>query len=259
MTRTLVYLIKKIKTFSYRIRAKYYCSVCGKSVLKFKPLSTGYEENAKKYGYKYFGQNEHLSINTYSCPYCGSADRDRLYALYFSQFSVDRLKAKKLLHVAPTKALNKYLEDKLLKVVTTDLLMKNVDLQMDIENMHLIEDNEFNYFICSHVLEHVNNPDKALEELYRVLNTNGMGIIMAPIIPSLKDTLEDDKHVTEIDRIKNYGQADHLRLFSKRDFCERIKSAKFELLELDESYFGKKTYRKLGLRPSSVLYVGKKK
>ncbi|MBF0450246.1 MAG: class I SAM-dependent methyltransferase [Candidatus Magnetomorum sp.] len=39
--------------------------------------------------------------------------------------------------------------------------------QCDIENM-LFKDNEFDFVYCSHVLEHVQNPEKACKELIRV-------------------------------------------------------------------------------------------
>lgn len=38
----------------------------------------------------------------------------------------------------------------------------------DIEDMHMIGNKEFDYSYCTHVLEHVENPEKACEEIMRV-------------------------------------------------------------------------------------------
>ncbi len=42
------------------------------------------------------------------------------------------------------------------------------------------KDNEFTYIYCSHILEHVKDLFKTLEELHRILNTNGLIHIRVP-------------------------------------------------------------------------------
>ena len=51
-------------------------------------------------------------------------------------------------------------------------------------------------FFCSHILEHVENDRKAMRELYRILKSNGVGIIMAPILLTLKEVYENP-HITD--------------------------------------------------------------
>ncbi len=237
---------------------KYRCSVCMSRVSAFRPLSKEYKLNAEKYGYKYFGQNEHLNIEKYSCPICNSSDRDRLYASFFIQFELGKEKNKKLLHVAPAWQLNNRFLVKHFDVTTTDLNMDNVDYKLNIEDMKIFNDNTFDYFICSHVLEHVNHPDKALKELYRILRPGGKGIIMAPIIPELEKTLEDPNHKTEAERIKNYGQSDHFRLFAKNDFTNRITNANFKLKTFGVNDFKLNVFKVQGIKNSSILYIGEK-
>ena len=79
---------------------------------------------------------------------------------------------------------------------------------------------------------------------------------MVPIILGLKETLEDPSHTSEEERIRYYGQEDHLRLFAKEDFIKRIKKANFDVKLLNVTHFGKRTFKKLGLKMSSVLYLG---
>ena len=42
------------------------------------------------------------------------------------------------------------------------------------------EDNSFNEILASHILEHVDKPDKTMKELYRILKPNGKLIILFP-------------------------------------------------------------------------------
>lgn len=254
-TKKLIGLKKRLRTL---LGKRYYCSVCNNKIGAFIPLPDSYRVNALKYKYQYFGQNEHLNITKYSCPNCGSNDRDRLYASYFKNFQKPIDKNKKLLHVAPSWPLNNRFLINNYEITTTDIIMDNVDYKMDIENMVEFEDSFFDFFICSHVLEHVLNPDQALRELYRVLKPGGYGIIMAPIIPNLKDTLENKNHISKAERIQYYGQEDHLRLFSKEDFIKRIKNADFEVIQLGIKEFGKPLFKSLGIRESSILYIGHK-
>ena len=250
----LKYLKKQIIQFNY----KYRCSVCNNRINKYDQLPEIYEKNSLKYGYKYFGQNEHLNKDNYSCPICNCTDRDRLFAAYFKKYFKYSNSKKSLLHIAPAWELNDLVLKDKFNVITADLMMANVDYHVDIEDMKIFEDDSFDYFICSHVLEHVKDHDKALNELYRILKPGGIGIIMVPIIVSLKDTLEDPNHTSDEERIKYYGQEDHLRLFAKNDFINRIKYANFKIRLLDINDFGKKSFEKLGLKKSSVLYLGVK-
>jgi SAM-dependent methyltransferase len=58
---------------------------------------------------------------------------------------------------------------------------EGVDEIMDVHNLHL-PDNSVGTIICSSVLEHVENPIKAIEEFKRVLKSNGIIIITVPFI-----------------------------------------------------------------------------
>ncbi|MEX0996566.1 MAG: methyltransferase domain-containing protein [Flavobacteriaceae bacterium] len=255
-------LENKLKAGLNFLREQYYsyrCSVCNSKIKEYLPLSDSYRENSLKYGYKYFGENEHINIKKYTCPNCKASDRDRFYASFFSNIEkIPKNSQKSLLHVAPSWPLNNKYLIKHFNVITTDLMMPKVDYLLDVEDMVSFEPNKFGYLICSHVLEHVNNPDKALVELLRVLKPGGKAILMAPINPNIANTIEDPKHTSEEERLRYYGQEDHLRLFAKQDFMNRIEKAGFILETYGINEFGKKSFQSLGLRETSVLYIGKK-
>lgn len=56
---------------------------------------------------------------------------------------------------------------------TADLMMSGVDDVVDITDMNSYADGSFDFFICSHILEHVSDDGRALNELYRVLTAGG--------------------------------------------------------------------------------------
>jgi len=233
---------------------KYKCPVCNKFVKKYKPLPSFYEDMAKKHGYKYFGQGEMTSRETYSCPSCGASDRERLYACFLNQKlkSVDFLK---LAHFAPEPSLSRFLQRKgKVKVITVDLAMENVDVRADLMQMDCFENESFDAFICSHVLEHVKDDLAALKELYRILKGDGFGIVMAPICLTINETIEDVEENCPSERWRRFGQSDHLRLYSKEGFIKKILDAGFQLEQLDQTFFSSKVFNQLGLKDTSVLY-----
>jgi 2-polyprenyl-3-methyl-5-hydroxy-6-metoxy-1,4-benzoquinol methylase len=42
------------------------------------------------------------------------------------------------------------------------------------------EDNQYDVILCNHVLEHIPDDTKAMQELYRVLKPGGMAILQIP-------------------------------------------------------------------------------
>jgi SAM-dependent methyltransferase len=166
------------------------------------------------------------------CPKCGSSDRDRLIYEYFkSNFSAEQLIGKKLLHVAPEKALSRKLASKFeLDIVKIDLRTKGYLFVYDKSVIHgnvmelPFESNFFDFIICNHVLEHVENVETALSEIHRTLKTGGTAITQVPMSLKIAHTLESEKAWNKNERIEKLGQFDHLRLFGA-DFEEHLKTA----------------------------------
>lgn len=233
------------------------CPVCNIENMGFAELPSIYKENALKYGFSYFGQGEMTSLETYSCHHCGASDRERLYA-YWVELQLKNSKLTnqtQVIHFAPEAALSSKLKKVNFKNYSTaDLMMDGCDYKVDI--MHLpFEDNMFDFFICSHVLEHVESDDKAVSELYRITKNGGCGLLMAPIVVGLRSTLEDSAVTSEADRWKNYGQDDHVRLYAHDDYVAMLCKHGFSVEQLGERFWGEDVYRKLGLKSTSILYV----
>lgn len=235
---------------------KYTCIVCNTGLKYFNPL----QDNSQKYGFKYtLDDAETLNYSSYSCPVCRSADRNRLYALYFKKrfenYSSD-IKYK-FIDFAPSPPLSNYIKQyPFLNYRTADMCMKDVDDIVDITDMKAYKDEIADIFLCSHILEHVSDDKKAIKELYRILKPGGWGILMVPILLPVDGVYEDPSHVTVEDRWKHYGLYDHVRVYGKQGFINRVRQeSNFIIDQLDVNYFGLENFEKYGIHPRSVLYV----
>jgi predicted SAM-dependent methyltransferase len=116
--------------------------------------------------------------------------------------------------------------------------MKDVDDRVDITNMSLYATGSIDCFICSHVLEHIPDDTKALQELFRILNLSGWGIVMAPLLPDLDKTYEDFSITTDEERRKFFGQEDHVRVYAKKEYINKLRHTGFIVHQLGVNDFG---------------------
>ena len=141
---------------------------------------------------------------------------------------------------------------------SADLYMKNVDDKVDITDMKIYKDNTFDFFICSHILEHVEDDKAALSELYRVLKPGGMGILMTPVINKKGIQDEDPSVKNKHERIRRFAQDDHVRLYQRSVFIERVKAAGFKIHTYSYWNLGILNFLRNGIRFKSKLYVVEK-
>jgi predicted SAM-dependent methyltransferase len=140
--------------------------------------------------------------------------------------------ALKVLHFAPEQEFYKRFKKQTnIDYVTTDLLSPLADIKADICNLPF-KDNEFDIIFCNHVLEHIPDDTKAMQELYRVLKPGGMGIFQIPQDLSRATTFSDDTIVDQKERAKIFGQYDHVRVYG-RDYFDKLRSIGFKVIEED--------------------------
>lgn len=161
-----------------------------------------------------------------------SLERHRLLWLYLkneTDFFTSKLK---VLHFAPEQAFYKrFLKLKNLDYITTDLNSPLADVKADICNLPF-SDSEFDVILCNHVLEHIPDDTKAMQELYRILKPGGMGIFQIPQDVSRATTFEDNSITDKKERAKIFGQYDHVRIYG-RDYFDRLRSIGFKVEEVD--------------------------
>ncbi|MDU1905360.1 MAG: class I SAM-dependent methyltransferase [Dysgonomonas sp.] len=258
-----IYKLIRAEKHSVHTDANYFCPVCDTKVNSFVRIPVFYDDMLDKYGFVHSPYLfETLNRIQYSCPHCGASDRNRLYALYVKEV-FDKIKngskSYSFLDVAPDKSLASYLFKRdFLSYRSVDLYMEGVDDKADITDLNIYEDNKFDIILCSHVLEHIEDDRKAISELYRVMKKGGFGIFMVPILLSLDQDLENPDYNTPELHWKYYGQDDHVRMYSKNGFIEKLKSGQFKVSQLDIHYFGQEVFEKNGIHPHSVLYIVEK-
>jgi ubiquinone/menaquinone biosynthesis C-methylase UbiE len=104
----------------------------------------------------------------------------------------------------------------------------------------------------------VPNDKQAMKELYRVLKPNGVAILQVPISRILKKTYEDFSIVTPKERLKAFGQRDHVRIYGQ-DYVQRLKVAGFDVEEYKISEtLSRELIKKYCLNFEEVLFVGRK-
>lgn len=163
-----------------------------------------------------------------------SLERHRLLWLYLNE-ETDFFTAtakKKVLHFAPEQAFYKlFRNQKNLDYTTTDLFSPLADVKADICDLPF-EDNQYDVILCNHVLEHIPDDTKAMQELYRVLKPGGMAILQIPQDLSRAITFADDSITDQKERAKIFGQYDHVRIYG-RDYFDKLRSIGFKVIEED--------------------------
>jgi SAM-dependent methyltransferase len=251
-----------IKEKVKQLLAREKCNLCQSKIYKFTPANDGYIENLQKKGFPIpVTDFETFNYQAYKCPVCQSNDRDRLMALYIQGFITDRKTGDKvrLLDIAPADSLRKYLQgtDGII-YRSADLYATDVDDNVDIQDMHIYKENSYDLVICSHVLEHVPDDQRSLREMYRILRPGGSCLLMVPIPLGNYKYDEELGSLSTEERERRFGQDDHMRLYTKKVFEERIRAAGFALQNFTIEDSSDDKAGRYGIGGRAVLYVGKK-
>lgn len=161
-----------------------------------------------------------------------SLERHRLLWLYLQQETNFFSEQLRLLHFAPEQAFYKrFRKMSNLEYITTDLNSPLADVKADICDLPF-KDEEFDVILCNHVLEHIPDDTKAMQELYRILKPGGYGIFQIPQDLNRETTFEDNSITDKKERAKIFGQYDHVRVYG-RDYFNKLRSIGFKVDEVD--------------------------
>ena len=157
-----------------------------------------------------------------------SLERHRLLWLYLQNETDFFTAPKKVLHFAPEQEFYKrFKKQSNLDYTTTDLYSPLADVKADICNLPF-KDNTYDIILCNHVLEHIPDDTKAMQELYRVLKPGGMGIFQIPQEITRATTFTDDSITDPKERAKIFGQYDHVRIYGL-DYFDKLRSIGFQV------------------------------
>jgi len=193
------------------------------------------------------------------CPSCNSVDRERLLYMYLENIiEIPKKNNYKILHIAPERNIRKYLKSfDNIEYLSADAYREDVDKNIDIIQIPE-ENNTFDLVICNHVLEHILDDKKAMSEILRILKPKGIAILQVPISFKLEKTFEDSTVIEPSDRLKIFGQEDHVRIYGK-DYLLKLKQVGFEVEKFDwknNQIFKSKEY---GFIKNEILFISHKR
>ena len=216
------------------------------------PIDTKSYKSFLPYGY---GQQR----NNVLAPGTLSLERHRLLWLYLKKETQFFSKPIKLLHFAPEQAFyNRFKKLDNIEYTTTDIESPLADVKADICNLPF-EDNTYDVILCNHVLEHIKDDKKAMEELYRVMKPGGWGIFQIPQDIQRATTFEDDSIVDRKERAAIFGQYDHVRVYGL-DYFDKLRKIGFEVEEIHyaKTNLTSEEVKKYALNPKEILPVCRK-
>ena len=198
-----------------RERNTCYCNICGERVEGFEKSKFHFSEGFSKY--HLIGGGARDNVN---CPSCGSGDRVRWQYWVLGKHTEIFKDKCRVLHIAPEYGIKERIQDNILcDYYMGDIVCGIGTHIIDVTNIQF-KDNFFDYIIMNHVLEHIEDEARAITELKRVLKPNGKLILSFPICTDI-DTYENPDIQTPEERLAEYGQEDHVRLYG-RDYKARL-------------------------------------
>lgn len=204
------------------------CYVCKKKFHRFSKFEI-YNQDVQQYIQKFdiIGSNG----ENHGCVFCHSNDRLRHLFMYFDAVKFwEKIPDSKILHFAPENnlvtAVKRFnpAEYILADFYPADATIRKIDITgIPFDN------STFDLLICNHVLEHIVDYKKALDELFRVLKPGGIAILQTPYSTVLKRNFEDENINNEGLRLSFYAQKDHVRIFGHEQFLNDLAKTGFDL------------------------------
>ncbi|MCB0426778.1 MAG: class I SAM-dependent methyltransferase [Mangrovimonas sp.] len=187
-----------------------------------------------------------------------SLERHRLLWLYLKNETNFFSAPLKVLHFAPEQAFYKRFRNlKNLDYTTTDLNSPLADVKADICALPF-DDNTYDVILCNHVLEHIPDDTKAMQELYRIMKPKGWGIFQIPQDLNRETTYEDSSITDKKERTKIFGQYDHVRIYGK-DYFDKLRSVGFKVEEVDyTSTFSEIEIKRYALAKGEIIPLVRK-
>jgi SAM-dependent methyltransferase len=197
-----------------------------------------------------------------SCPVCCAGTRTRLVWLYLQRVSGLLQRPARVLHVAPEPGLHRRLSAAPnLDYRSGDLDPARYPFAPEMRRLDLTAlpqpDGYFDAVLANHVLEHVERDDRAMSEVLRVLRPGGLALLQVPIALRLATTREDPGVRTPEQRLRVYGQRDHLRLYGV-DYPERLRAAGFQVQPWRAADLDPDLVVQQGLNPREVLFAARR-
>ena len=261
--RKLLYYKKYFfRCLSKKTGTKHFCNICRNSFRFFLP----YADN-KKILQQRIKRIEETGIiaspqDAFYCPYCNSTSRDRHFRAMFDKINFSKkylCENTKILHFAPEAGISQIFLNAKCDYHPVDIDPERYSTFPNITKADITDipfaDNSFDIIFCIHVLEHIEDDVKALNELYRVLKPGGTALLQTPYSDKFYETFTDPSVKTPEDQIKVYVEEGHVRIYGQ-DLMDKYYHAGFQLNFIHSStYFTQEEAQKLGFNNKEDLML----
>lgn len=163
------------------------------------------------------------------CPACGSISRNRrLWTILQTSYLQENTD---LLDFSPSRNLYRKLKKvKSIHYISSDLSGDFIaEKKYDITAIEC-GPNTYDLILCFHILEHIEDDRKAMAELFRVLKSGGTCLIQTPFKEG--NCYENPAVKTPEERRKEFGQEDHVRIYSVEELQKRLQEAGLRVKQL---------------------------
>jgi SAM-dependent methyltransferase len=189
------------------------------------------------------------------CPKCNSLPRTRLIPFSLKHFKLTNNEPK-ILHIAPNVNEYNYIKRRVTTLANYDRLnirnVSHINIVQDLRQTNL-ESNQYDLAIAWHVLEHIPEDVKAIEEVYRLLKPGGRFLVSVPIYPVGNQATFEDPEIPYADFETVHGHYDHCRSCGL-DYYQRFETVGFRTQELKVENLDKATIAYYGLRTNHVVW-----
>jgi SAM-dependent methyltransferase len=184
------------------------------------------------------------------CPHCHAQERHRLLAMLLDTMAERLVAAPVVVEFAPNRATRSRLKGRPGLYVGVDLDARlRPSLLGDITRIPLA-DGCVDLLVCYHVLEHVPDDWAAMAEIARILAPGGVAIISTPYNP--RGVTEEDPSAPVEERVRRFGQHDHVRLYGTDMPHRMYQSGLVPSLVRPDLWLGQVEVDRLGLRAEVV-------
>lgn len=234
LRRTLLYFIQSI--VGLKFNKNYYCPV-----------------NEKKY--RTFVKDGKLLLSLG----LGARERHRFIWYYILAETKLFTEGGKLLHISPEYCFYEKLKRKNnIHYFPVDKFEPGYDYLSLTKDFDLLAENqpseEFDFIICNHVLEHIEDDKTAITNLFQLLKKGGTAILSVPILENNAPTFENYSIRSPQERKKYFGQWDHVRYYGT-DIKNRFAEAGFDVKTVSAlDFFDESERKKYGVPKASYLF-----
>lgn len=197
-------------------RKKLYCPVCRRCFDRMDPFRGSYYIRGVLV--------DHYTENAI-CPSCGAENRHRFLVQFLIRRTPLLTEKTRLLHFAPEAPVARFLKKfRNVEHVPCDADTARYPGALKIELPEIpLPDAGFDALLSCHVLEHIRDDTRAIEEMHRILGPGGWAVIAIPVYG---DTTFEDPSLDFAGRERMYGLGCHQRM-NGLDFGRKLERAGF--------------------------------